>query len=336
MIHQESYLRLCVKFFLKEISDEEITQLNEWLNASEDNRNYFNQVSKLWYADQHNRIDVDNAWLKMKNRMGGESPKSSVNTISFTKKRFYALAGAALFLILISLPIVFYTLKTNGAFRDEVLFEVSAPKGEKAAITLVDGTKVWLNSGSILKYSSAFDLKHRIVFLEGEGYFEVTKDKSNNFTVVCGKTEVIVYGTVFNISNYQEDGFIQLTLVSGKLGFNYSESEELAILSPSEQLTYSRKTEAVTIETIDTELYTVWKENLLKFDNAPFLDVMKKMERWYDVEITLDDKVQNLENYTMTLKTESLKEILEMIKLTTAIDYTIDKENIYIYNKSNF
>lgn len=332
MKNQELYSGLCMKFFQKEISDEEIKQLNDWLIASIDNKKYFDQISKLWYSKQHNHFDADQAWLKMVDRIRNSGQSKPAKTITLTRKRFYYWVAAAAILVLMCLPGMYYFIQSQGMFHNKALFEVSAPKGEKATLTLADGTKVWLNSGSTLKYNSTFDLRHRKVYLNGEGYFEVAKDKSNLFTVVCGETEVVVFGTVFNISNYKDDKFIQLTLVSGKLGFNYPHNEKTAILAPSQQLTYSRETRTIDVETTNTELYTIWKDNQLKFDNAPFPDVIKKMERWYDVDIDLEPQMQYIENYTMTVKTESLREILEMLKLTTPFEYRIDKENVYISN----
>ncbi|MCF8371375.1 MAG: FecR family protein [Bacteroidales bacterium] len=332
MKKQELYSELCVKFFRKEISDEEIKQLNDWLIASIDNKKHFDQISQLWYSKQHNHFDADKAWLKMVNRIRNGGQSKPAKTLTMTRRRFYYWVAAVAIILFMSLPGMYYFLQTQGVFHNIALFEVSAPKGEKATLTLADGTKVWLNSGSALRYSSTFDLRHRKVYLEGEGYFEVAKDESNLFTIVCGETEVVVYGTVFNISNYKDDEFIQLTLVSGKLGFDYTHNEETAILDPSQQLTYSRKNKTINVENTNTELYTIWKDNQLKFDNAPFLDVIKKMERWYDVDIHLEPRMQSIENYTMTVKTESLREILEMLKLTTPFEYRIDKENVYISN----
>lgn len=334
MENQELYNKFCVKFFSKEITDEELEQLNIWLKESDENKISFNQISELWYSRRINQFDTEKAWLATQKRINTDRKNRPAKTILFPKKRLQIWKAAAIFILLITIPTLYYIIDANSIFNDnKSLFTVIAPKGEKAQLTLIDGTKVWLNSGSTLKYSTLFSAENRKVILEGEGFFEVVKDPSHPFIVMCDETEVLVHGTSFNISNYRNDLFIQLTLVTGKLSFYTKSIGKPIALEPCQQLTYFRKTGTTSLQNINTDLYTIWKENQLKFDNTPFIEVIKKMERWYDVDINLEPTLQNTENYTMTVKTESLREILEMLKLTTPFEYRIDKEKVYIYNK---
>jgi len=337
MENQELYIRLIHKFFEKEISDEESDQLNIWLNESVENKKTFMELKKLWYNSHSPSFDTDQAWENTLQRIRSNQKSRVPKTILLPKRNLHIWKAAVITLLISSLSLLYYLTDFNQIFNNQTpLYAIEAPKGEKTLLTLTDGTRVWLNSGSILQYSSAFNSKNRMVILNGEGYFEVTKDPENPFKVVCNETEVQVYGTRFNISNYQNDKFIQLTLVSGALSFFSEKTLQTTELHPSEQLTYCRENGKISLQETDTELYTVWKDNKLKLDNSPFIDVIKKMERWYDVNIVLEPSMQGSESYTMTVKTESLREILEMLKLTTPFEYRIDQDTVYIFNKKAY
>jgi ferric-dicitrate binding protein FerR (iron transport regulator) len=101
-------------------------------------------------------------------------------------------------------------------------------------------------------------------------------------------------------------------------------------LKPGEQVTLNCETNGLKYQKVNTELYTSWKENLLKFDDAPFEEVIKKMERWYDVKITVDPAIDTRERYTMTIKTESLREMLQLVSRTTKINYEIKENTVLI------
>ncbi len=334
MKNQENYIELCVKFFTKEITDSELSWLNNWLSESAENKQKFNKVSELWYSRKYSQFDTDKAWETIQQRILNERRhQQPANTVLIPRMKLIYWAVAASLIVLLSVPTLMYYFTNSVESSDDVLFTVTAPKGEKALVLLGDGSRVWLNGGSSLKYSNEFNQDKRHVMLNGEGFFEIAKNEAKPFTVGCNETEVKVLGTSFNVSNYQNDDFIQLTLVTGKLSFTHDVNQKATILAPSQQLTYQKDTRKLSVVNTETELYTLWKDNQLKFDNAPFIDVIKKMERWYDVDIELEEQMQNSEKYTMTVKTESLREILHMLRLTTAFDYKIDKEKVYIYNR---
>lgn len=260
-----------------------------------------------------------------------------INMSSFKKKdsvtvKIYSWYSkiAAVLLIPLLLAGFMYLYINNSKDSWSVL---TAPKGEKAQFILPDGSKGYLNSGSTLRYKNNFN-KERIVQLEGEGFFDVMKDKKHPFIVQTPVLSVTALGTRFDVCAYNDEETIRTTLESGRIKIGISQSDKFWILKPGEQNIYNRNTDISTVNMVNTDLYVSWKENILRFDNAGFIDIVKKMERWYDVKINLDDELKYTQRYTMTIKTESLKEMLDLLSVTTPINYKIQNENVYISLKN--
>jgi ferric-dicitrate binding protein FerR (iron transport regulator) len=204
------------------------------------------------------------------------------------------------------------------------------PYGQRSQVTLYDGTKVWLNSGTKLKFPVVFNTDTREVTIEGEAYFNVAKDVKHPFVVNSGKLKVVVLGTKFDVCAYADENVFSTTLEEGSVKVYNTENGKFMKIKPGEQIVMDRKTDAFKHLHVDTDLYTSWKENLLKFDDATFEDVIKKMERWFDVRITVAPGINTQERYTMTIKTESLREMLQLLSKTTKINYEIKESAVMI------
>jgi len=207
--------------------------------------------------------------------------------------------------------------------------EITAPQGSRVQFTLPDGSKGFLNSGSVLQYRSQFT-HNRQIQLTGEGYFEVTKDKKHPFTVQTKLADVQVLGTRFDVCAYPADPEMTTTLEEGSIRIFNKTTNTRTALAPGEQNKIDSATGEMTNTKVKTQLYTSWKEEMLRFDNAPFAEVVKKMERWYGVKIILDKKLQYADNYTLTIKTESLREMLQLLSITTPMNYKIKDDTVFI------
>ena len=196
-----------------------------------------------------------------------------------------------------------------------------------------DGRQIYLNSGSKLSYNSGFNKNNRILKLEGEAFFNVAPDKENAFTVQTNNLDVVVHGTAFNVSSYNDEPGMSVTLVRGKVSLaNHSNGQILTVMTPN-QLVYVNKADLVwSTESCDAEMESLWTQNILKFENAPADKVFKKLERWYGVDIHVENlKAETF--YGLTLKTESLREILEIINKVSPIAYHINGEEVTIRYK---
>jgi len=209
--------------------------------------------------------------------------------------------------------------------------EISAPQGSRVQFTLPDGSMGHLNGGSRLKYPANFS-DNRNVSLSGEAYFEVTKDKKHPFTVQTKYADVQVFGTKFDVCAYEGDQEVFTTLEEGSVKVLNKTGKTYAMLNPGEQNVISTSNGKMQNIPVKTNLYTSWKDEMLRFNNSPFDEVIKKMERWYGVKINLDKSLKYSENYTFTVRTESLKELLELLSFTTPMSYEIDNDTVMIYS----
>ncbi len=206
---------------------------------------------------------------------------------------------------------------------------LAAPKGGTYQLTLSDGTRVWLNAGSTLTYPSGFDKRERLVELEGEAFFEVSKS-TVPFRVRSEGQTVEVLGTAFNISAYPEESATLTTLIEGSVQVFAPHATTKSKLLPGQQSTV-QKHGIVDVKTVNVERYIAWKEGLFYFENTSFEDMMRQISRWYDVDIVYANAVPN-DTFTGTMSRNlSLMTVLELLNVSDIPDVQlrlIDKQLI--------
>ncbi|MFB9079295.1 FecR family protein [Flavobacterium procerum] len=201
------------------------------------------------------------------------------------------------------------------------------PNGRTFQLKLPDGTKVWLNSKSSLKYPVEFLGNKRTVTLEGEAYFEVTKNPHSPFTVSTNSGNVTVLGTHFNVNAYTEDQNFQTTLVEGKVEVSEAGKENDAVVLNPGQQAVARKS-SLKIKEVDPAVYTSWKDGKFYFENENLKDILTKMARWYDFNVKFEQKSLEQIKFTgIVLKEEPLDNLLNIISKTSNIKYKITKVN---------
>jgi len=199
---------------------------------------------------------------------------------------------------------------------------IQTPKGGQYQVILPDGTKVWLNAASSLKYPEVFNGNERRVELTGEAYFEVAKNKAQPFHVKNHNQDVEVLGTHFNINSYLDNNTIKTTLLEGRV--RVSNGQSVKILKPGEQaITGASGAGIIRLATdVDTDDETAWKNGLFQFNNADLKSILKQLERWYNVHIdyqTIPDKKYN----GMVPRKAKLSEVLKMLEKTGNIRFEI-------------
>ncbi|MCX7985892.1 MAG: FecR domain-containing protein [Bacteroidales bacterium] len=227
------------------------------------------------------------------------------------------------------------TIDFTGDKKQLVFNEVIVPKGQMSILTLHDGTVVYLNSSTRLRYPVNFSKEERKVYLlEGEAYLKVAHNKQKPFMVVVREHEIKVLGTTFNVCAY--DSSLQVTLVEGKIALCDSSGSVLAKLTPGLQFTQRGKT-GYYISRVDTTEYISWREGMYRFHKDTLSHMVAKIERIYDVKIELDEQIKNYRFSGTILKSMSVEQFLKILKLTANIDYAIkvdNKGNKTIYLKS--
>jgi len=217
--------------------------------------------------------------------------------------------------------------------------EVEVMYGQMGHLFLFDGTEVWLNSGSRLKYPSQFNQNERDVILEGEGYFKVAKNKHLPFKVKTRKLEVEVLGTSFNVNAYGDAESVSVVLEEGSVRLNQPEGNEITTIKPGELAELDLAKGKLAIKKVDTKYYTNWKNGTLEFRNEPLGEIVRKLERWYNVEINIRDN--GLEKYEITgtvLRNKPIQQIIQAFEFLAPIrtEYflkTNQKNIINIYKK---
>ena len=211
---------------------------------------------------------------------------------------------------------------------------LTIPRGGQFFITLSDGTKVWLNSESQLKYPVAFteDNPRKVALLYGEAYFEVSPSTAHNgtkFIVTTREQDVVVLGTEFNVKAYKGDHVIATTLVEGKVTIDHGSVKKQ--LEPNNQSQFNTLTKEINIIPIDVKHEIAWKKGLFSFRNKPFKDIMLVISRWYDVDIVFEnDAIKETTFNGVFNKRLSIEEILVVIETSKEATFKIEGKTIYM------
>lgn len=210
------------------------------------------------------------------------------------------------------------------------------PKGSVSQMILPDGTHVFMNAGTQMKYSVNGADNNREVFLSGEAWFHVTQMDDNPFIVHTSMYDVRVTGTTFNVKAYPDDRDVITTLEEGRVCVKTIEDSKQASeiqLNPGEQLVYNKELKDIHVQEVNTKWVTSWKENKLVFINMSLKDLTALLERRYGVEIEINDKGILDYHYDGTIKDETILQVLEILKCTLPIDYHIVDQKIVIHKK---
>ncbi len=231
---------------------------------------------------------------------------------------------------------------TNNETMDELVYNtLTIPNGQRFDIILSDNSHVYLNAGSSLRYPVTFlPGKKRQVYLQGEAFFEVSKDKDHPFVVTSDNMDVEVLGTKFNVSAYPEEEDINTVLVEGSVKVNATHNNDLdegpsMLLKPGHMAQWDKKSKSAQIEKVDTDQYTSWMQSKLVIRGIKFREIIKKLERHYGVTIDNKNEALNNRTFTATFDVESMEEVLNTFVSETKFEYKIEGKQITILNNQN-
>jgi len=318
------------RFLDRDTTEQENDEILQWVSCSESNRVRFREIHHTYqlskFRQYRSETDVDEAWNKISNRLPREADDRRLVYLDVFRK----IAASAI----IILGVGFGGWWMNGHFHKGIksaVVQFEAPKGEKSRVVLADGSLVWLNSQTTLKYDA---LNPRKVTLDGEAYFEVDKDRKHPFEVVTvSGMKVVVTGTRFNLRCLESEPYVETTLEEGEVMIRGDKDNQLAVLKPGQQAQYDTKTKEVRVQEVTPDDYSLWKNNELRFSDVSFAELAPRIERWYGVTVKLDPKISSTDRFTMTIKTESLRELLNMMQLTSKFNYKIEGVQVEIFAK---
>jgi ferric-dicitrate binding protein FerR (iron transport regulator) len=344
---------LLLRFLRKETSEEENTEILHWISDSGTNREEFRQIHRAFHLtgikQYESGIDMEAAWNKLFRRVsenpkqdqsidtlfgcksgGGRSRKREQANLGLKNNLFWKVAAS----VAIILSIGFGSLLALQHFSDHPVtanIRIESPAGEKSKVVLVDGTHVWLNSQTILNYNAS---EPRSVILEGEAYFDVAKDRKNPFVVTTASgLKVTVLGTKFNLRSLANEDQVETTLEEGEVVITGVDAEKPVRLQPGQQAIFDSRNNQLRVKQVSAGVYSIWKNNELRFTDISFRELLPRIERWYGIKVDLDPAISTTDRFTMTIKTESLRELLAMMQLTSKFDYEIKGEKVIIHKK---
>lgn len=356
---------LLVKYLLGSASSEEREAVKAWLAADVANKRHFDQLRDIYFLgkitkeesgfDRQKCLDE----VKIKYYREKTSGLESDKTIQQQKIRNLRIAVsiAASVIVIIGIASLLNLLKpesSNLTSSPVAYNEIVTPKGARTNITLPDGTNVWLNADSRLRYEMDFIRNERVVYLTGEAFFDVAKSKGKLFIVNTGKIAVKAWGTKFNVKAYPEENTIKTTLVEGSVSIKklegavsadeeYLKPNETAIFykAPIQEVEDSKVQDnkvnnvavaSLNLEKIEvkTELFTSWKDSKWIIEKLTLDQLVPELERRYNVEITLEDSAIRFYKVSGSLQNETFDQVMRIIKLSAPIDYEINANRIVL------
>jgi transmembrane sensor len=319
------------EYFSDKLTAEKRKLVDEWKTASKENADLFEEYRRLWKSmgllNEMEEIDTVKALrsvnAKIENRSG-----ASYRFITVLSR-----IAAVLFI-----PLLCYTLvasfsgRMNGGERkSDISWQtINTSAGMRGSINLPDGSRVTLNSGSEIKFPTRFTKGTREVQLNGEAFFEVTKDKKHPFIVKTGKLNVEVLGTTFNVSAYNDGKPVEVVLATGSIKLfsgQGRDTKQLALLEPGNRAVYNTSDNKLTVTGVNTDKYLAWRDGNIIFRDDSMGDVISRLERWFNVDIYVQDK--RILDYEITARfhDETLEQVLNLLKLSSEIEYTIEKNS---------
>ncbi|MEN2412391.1 FecR family protein [Flavobacterium mesophilum] len=357
------------KYLSNEASEQEVQALFEWIEASEENKREFLTAKKAWVLSTLTEVSIEDVpviKLQPKKRIGqymqyaaailvfmafattfsllkNKSETSKEITLAlgdgrleyFSEKKQIDLLNDKGVLIAKKFPnqIIYF-----GKVQDqEVNYNtLKIPYGKRFKLTLSDGTVVSLNSGTTLRYPEQFGINgNRNVYLTGEAFFEVAKDKTPPFIVHANQANIEVLGTKFNVSAYSENPTVNSTLLEGSIKMSEAvDPTNSILLVPNQMATWQNNSKKIVIKEVDPAFYAAWTKGELAFKDTPFSTIAKIIQRTYDVEIINQNSDLAKQNFTGTIKISesSVENILDLLKRDTPFNYSIEQKTITITN----
>ncbi|HVW98259.1 MAG TPA: FecR domain-containing protein [Mucilaginibacter sp.] len=205
---------------------------------------------------------------------------------------------------------------------------ITTPRGGQYQLVLTDGTKVWLNAASSLKYPVAFNGASRTVDLTGEAYFEVAKNKAKPFIVKANGSSIEVLGTHFDVSAYSDDKTVTTTLLEGSVRLSKGSASRMLI--PGQKGVSVNGKDAISVQQADIDQAIAWKNGLFLFKNADIYTIMKQASRWYDVDITYSGNLKNQEYGGKLSRYNNISELLQNLELTGNVHFQIEGRRITV------
>jgi len=338
---------LLKKYFDNKCTHEEAKQVLDWINSPEGKREVFNYVVHYDQISGDEKIDSNDLLQRLHSRIKSELHTKDDSSIHYARpyqidnrksgKRLFrwGIAATIVLFFISAIGIYLFTYEQNVDpvqqlhVSDKVV--KSTGKGQKLTIHLSDGSKVILNAASKITYSRQFSDSLRSVNVEGEAYFEIAEDVQRPFIVNTGNIQTQALGTAFNVLYRKEFDQQNIALVSGKVKVTHASQEvNSVILEPGEMVSVNSANQNFDKSEFDVELVTAWKNSVLRFKEAGFIEVIRTLEYWYGVEIDWSGKLKEDWKFSAKFENENLRNVLNALEYAQEFDYSMQDEYVKI------
>ena len=323
---------IIIRYLENRCSEEDFVLINEWMKESDENAGELFRMEEIYQLGKF-PFEEENLVAKAERRLGRRLEQENQKRQEvFKLKSVLRYAAATVGVIVLAAGLAYW-------FRNkaEELVVASAAHGQVREMLLPDGTKVWLNQSSVLKYPRAFEGKERHVYLDGEAYFEVSKNPKKPFRVKANGVTIRVLGTHFNVNAYAADSLVETTLLEGSVSVSNNANGKQMILKPNETAIYRKSTGILSMHiNANAQNEISWREGILSFNDISMGEIARQLSHHFNVTIQI--KSEQLRNYKLNARfkqNETLEEILEMLAPIVGFTYHMPQSNLIELKQEN-
>lgn len=277
---------IIIRYLENRCSEEDFVLINEWMKESDENAGELFRMEEIYQLGKF-PFEEENLVVRAERRLGRRLEQENQKKQEVFKLRSVLRYAAAIVGVMVLAAGLAYWFRNKA----EELVVASAAHGQVREMLLPDGTKVWLNQSSVLKYPRAFEGKERHVYLDGEAYFEVARNHEKPFMVKSPAMDVRVLGTSFNIKCRPDNSFAETTLIEGEVEVKDKSDKGRITLLPGQKAVLNRVTGRMQVKQVDPKMEIVWHNDLIPFEKSSIFQIAAALERFYGVKIILSPDV---------------------------------------------
>ena len=314
---------IIINFLNREESASEKSDLEKWLNSSKKNVELFRQIEQTWVIsksqDTDFQIDTKKAWAKIQQQLPTNTPQITSNKFELFRE-YWKYAAIILFSFLT------WSLYTYFDSNQQYML-VETNSLQKKSIKLSDGTQVWLNQNSTLKYPEQFEGEERHLYFTGEAFFQVTPNPEKPFIISSNKLTIKVLGTSFNFRAYADESQKELSVVSGKVSFKHKKSKAL-IVKAQEKAVFDKVSRQFKKQSSGDENFLAWKTGKLVFKDQTFQEIARELSRYYQTDFVIKNSNLRKEKLTVSFDNQQLSEVIKVLEATLNAQARLKKKRV--------
>ncbi|MDY9919064.1 FecR/PupR family [Proteiniphilum saccharofermentans] len=324
---QSSDKNIINRVIAESASKEEAVEVVDWFSSTVEGQQCLSDMLDRDAYLMENEPDLGKSFTPLQSDLLYKRIDRNIYQNRFRKNLLKVVAVLLPILLLSGLG--FYLNRQTDLFSGTTYSEVYVPKGEDARIFFQDGTEVFLNADTKIRYPNRFGLRKREIYLEGEAYFNVASNRSRPFVVHAQHTETEVVGTSFNVRAYGNSNTIEVVLDEGRTAFHVHQNSYPML--PGQKIEYDKSTGRITLRNlINPSNASLWKKNVLHFYDTPLAEVIKELERRFDVQFHVQDAAALNYSYTLTTKQPGIENVLKELQKISPVKFVVEGDTVTV------